>query len=147
MMSTNLFQGGSCVRTNCRIKLSDCPTNENSVGNLRVVKNGKTLQCLSPCKKWNYPSPYGLGRPEQQGAGLHLCCPTPPIQPHQCSVGPVVRTKYVNLVHRECPSAYSYAYDDKAGLHNCPNIVSFVVNVCQKFEQRTMFSLRFANIF
>ena len=41
----------------------DCPKNENEVGDLRVTKNGKTVACLSPCKKWNYPPPYGLGKP------------------------------------------------------------------------------------
>ena len=32
---------------------------------------------MSPCKAWNYPAPYGMGRPESQDPGLHLCCPTP----------------------------------------------------------------------
>lgn len=50
--------GGSCTRTNCRLSLNSCPRNEGEVGDLRVRKNGKTVQCLSPCKRWNYPAYY-----------------------------------------------------------------------------------------
>lgn len=75
-------------------------------------------------------SPFGLGRPETQGNGLWYCCPTPPITPGQCRQSLVVRTKYVNLIHRDCPTAYSYSYDDEAGLHNCANNVNFQVNFC-----------------
>lgn len=67
---------------------------------------------------------------EQEGVGLDFCCPTPPVSVEQCRKGKVVRSKYVDLIHRTCPSAYSYAYDDEAGLHNCPNPTSFVVNIC-----------------
>jgi len=123
-------QQGSCVTTQCRISLNHCPTNEDNVGDLRVIKNGRTVQCLSPCKKWNYPYPFGLGRSEVTAPGVNLCCPTPPISPNTCRAGPIVRTKYVNLVHQECPTAYAYSYDDQAGLHNCPNGVSFRVTFC-----------------
>jgi len=123
-------QQGTCVSTRCALSLGACPTNEADVGDLRVVKNGRTVQCLAPCKKWNYPPPFGLGRPEDQDPGLHLCCPTPPIWPEECRAGIVVRTQYVNLIHRDCPTAYSYSYDDEAGLHNCPNGVNFRVTFC-----------------
>jgi len=121
---------GTCRKTRCALSLGACPTNEANVGDLRVRKNGKTVQCLSPCKKWNYPPPFGLGRPESQDPGLHLCCPTPPIWPEECRKGAVVRTQYVNLIHKDCPTAYSYSYDDEAGLHNCPNGVNFHVTFC-----------------
>ncbi len=78
------------------------------------------MACLSPCKKWNFPPPYGLGLPEIQDPGVMMCCPTPPVQPAECSNGPVIQTAYVQAVHANCPTAYSYAYDDAAGLHNCP---------------------------
>ena len=35
-------------------------------------------------------------------------------------VGPVVDTKYVEAVHKLCPSVYAYAYDDGMGLAQCP---------------------------
>ncbi|CAL8128814.1 unnamed protein product [Orchesella dallaii] len=120
---------GTCTRTRCAMSLANCPT-EREVGDLRVIVGGKTVQCLSPCKKWNYPPPFGLGRPETQGNGQWYCCPTPPITPQQCRNNLVVNTEYVKLVHRDCPTAYSYSYDDEAGLHNCPNNVDFEVNFC-----------------
>jgi len=121
---------GSCVPTRCAVSLGACPTNENEVGDLRVQKGGRTVQCLAPCKKWNYPPPFGHGRPEDIYPGTHLCCPTPPIWPEECRAGIVVRTQYVNLIHRDCPTAYSYSYDDEAGLHNCPNGINFRVTFC-----------------
>ena len=108
-----------------------CPTNEvEGVGDLRVFSNGKVVACLSPCKKWNFPPPYGLGLPETQSPGDFLCCPTPPIDPLTCRAGPVVGSQYVNLIHQVCPTAYSYSYDDEAGLHNCPGETSFDVTIC-----------------
>lgn len=123
-------QEGSCRTTDCNLRLDSCPSNEDFVGDLRVFKNGRPTMCLSPCKRWNYPYPFGLGQNEQNYPGNYLCCPTPPIYPDQCRAGPVVQTKYVKLVHRDCPSAYSYAYDDEAGLHNCPRDTSFDITFC-----------------
>ena len=62
--------------------------------------------------------------------GVQLCCPTPIISPDERYVG-VVHTPYVNLVYRQCLSAYSCivvfkfpfpsnSYDDEADLHNDP---------------------------
>ena len=48
------------------------------------------------------------------------CCPTPPVSPSECSAGPVEKTKYVEAVHKLCPSVYAYAYDDGVGLAQCP---------------------------
>jgi len=123
-------QGGSCVTTNCAISLNSCPTNEAGIGDLRVIRNGRTVQCLSPCKKWNSPAPFGSGLPESQAPGVNMCCPTPPISVEQCRAGPIVQTQFVKLVHSQCPSAYGYAYDDVNGLHNCPNNVDFTVTFC-----------------
>ncbi|KAG4076940.1 hypothetical protein HA402_015927 [Bradysia odoriphaga] len=123
-------QEGSCVTTNCAMKLDSCPSNENLVGDLRIIRNDRVVQCLAPCKKWNYPPPYGMGKSERIDPGLHLCCPTPPISPQECTAGIVTQTQYVNLIHRDCPTAYSYAYDDEGGLHNCPNPTNFNVNIC-----------------
>lgn len=123
--------GGACVETVCSVSVDNCPQNEiDGLGDLRVSKNGKYVMCLSPCKKWNYPAPYGMGQPEDVEPGLHMCCPTPPIEPDDCRSGDVVRTEYVNLIHSACPSAYSYAYDDEAGLHDCPSGTSFAVTFC-----------------
>jgi len=123
--------GGSCVTTTCAVSLETCPAGEiDGIGDLRVIRNGQTVACLSPCKRWNFPAPYGLGRDEHQDPGVMFCCPTPPISSQQCSSGPVINTQYVQLVRKNCPSAYSYAYDDFAGLHTCSGDTSFVVTLC-----------------
>ncbi len=145
---------GSCVSSDCsRLSLDRCPGAEDlgagfSGQDLRVRDaSGRVIACLSPCKRWNYPAPYGLGKPESVDPGLHLCCPTP-IDPSTggcsidrscmtsaaCSNGAdplgVVRTRYVAAMREMCPSAYSYAYDDAAGLHACSSQTQFEVVFC-----------------
>lgn len=122
-------KSGSCITTKCNLSLAECPRNETQgLGDLRVIKNGKAVQCLSPCKKWNYPSPFGLGKPETEAPGVDLCCPYNDVE--RCRKGIVAQTNFVQTVHKACPTAYSYAYDDQAGLHNCPTQKSFDVTLC-----------------
>lgn len=152
-------ESGSCVTSDCsNLSLDQCPGDEDMSGggafpgfaheDLRIRDGqGKVIGCLSPCKKWNYPSPWGLGKPESADPGIHLCCPTP-LDPAtgQCTVAnscmssqscsnpgdakSVVHTEYVAAMHSMCPTAYSYAYDDAAGLHNCPSTTGFEVTFC-----------------
>lgn len=137
---------GGCTASDCsRLTLDACPAQEDIGGpvDLRI----DDVACMSPCKKWNYPAPYGLGRSESVDPGLHLCCPTP-IDPASGNCTPangcmtpdacrsttdplgVVRTDYVALIHARCPTAYSYSYDDEAGLHACPAATGFEVVFC-----------------
>jgi hypothetical protein len=150
---------GGCVTSDCsNLSLDECPGNEDLSGegadqsfaheDLRLRDGqGHVIGCLSPCKKWNYPAPWGLGESESADPGLHLCCPTP-IDPSsgQCTEAnacmtsaacsnaadplSVVHTQYVAALHSMCPSAYAYAYDDAAGLHNCPSDTGFEVVFC-----------------
>lgn len=149
---------GNCVTSDCSgLTLDKCPGNED-LGNgviggyanqdLRVRdSSGNVIGCMAPCKKWNYPAPWGLGKPENADPGLHMCCPTP-IDPNsgQCTAAnacmtsqacsntgdplSVEHTDYVNVMRQMCPTAYSYAYDDAAGLHACPSTTSFEVTFC-----------------
>jgi hypothetical protein len=151
-------ENGSCVTSDCAgLSLDACPTSEDMSGggrapfgrqDLRVRDAaGKVVACMAPCKKWNYPAPWGLGQPESADPGLHMCCPTP-IDPTKgnCSAATscmtsqacsdpkdplsVVHTDYVSALRRMCPSAYSYAYDDQAGLHTCSSEAAFEVVFC-----------------
>jgi hypothetical protein len=127
----------SCTPSDCSsLSLSACPAD------LQIP-----FGCLSPCKAWHYPPPYGLGNPESEDPGLHLCCPTP-IDPNSGACTPsngcmtpdacrdasdplsVVHTDYVALIHDRCPTAYAYSYDDAAGLHACPATTAFTVVFC-----------------
>jgi hypothetical protein len=149
----NGAEKGACVTSDCsHLSLDMCPGDEDISGyghqDLRIRDaQGHVIGCLSPCKKWNYPAPWGLGQPESADPGLHLCCPTP-IDPAsgQCTAQngcmtsgacsdagdpmSVVHTRYVEAMRSMCPSAYSYAYDDAAGLHNCPSDTGFEVIFC-----------------
>merc|ERR1711918_168192 len=44
----------------------------------------------------------------------------PPVTVEQCRAGPANTMEYTQLIHSECPSVYSYAYDDAVGLQTCP---------------------------
>jgi hypothetical protein len=148
---------GTCTASDCsKLTLDACPATDDLGGgvypayasvDLRVPAAGAPVACLSPCKKWNYPSPYGFGQPEAADPGLHMCCPTPIdpasgnctiangcMTPDACRAAAdpvsVVHTDYVALVHARCPTAYSYAYDDLAGLHACPADTRFLVTFC-----------------
>ena len=150
---------GSCVASDCStLTLASCPQHEDMSGggefpafadvDLRAIApGGQVIGCMSPCKKWNYSPPFGLSKPESQDPGLHMCCPTPIdpgtgncteangcIGPDQCRstsdpMG-VERTSYVDTVRTECPSAYSYSYDDAQGLHACNAPVGFELVFC-----------------
>lgn len=122
----------TCVPTSCSLDLSQCPTSEiDGVGDLRIqVSPGDVVQCFSPCKKWTWPTPLGDGKTEQDATGSAMCCPNPPVSSEQCNEGDVARTEYVQVVHEQCPSAYSFAFDDKGGSHDCPNGTRFTVTLC-----------------
>lgn len=145
-------ESGSCVSSDCSgLALDRCPGAEKIGGafeDLRVRDgSGRVIACMAPCKKWNYPAPWGRGQSEAVDPGLHLCCPTP-IDPvsggctidrscmtsEACSNAgdplSVVHTQYVAAMRSMCPSAYSYAYDDAAGLHACSSQTSFEVTFC-----------------
>jgi hypothetical protein len=142
---------GSCTPSDCSmLTLDACPIAEDLGGAVYPAYADRDLRvqdvgCMSPCKAWNYPAPYGLGRAESQDPGLHLCCPTP-LAPAQCTIANgcmtpqacrattdplgVTHTEYVKRVHARCPTAYAYSYDDEAGLHACPADAGFRVVFC-----------------
>ena len=145
---------GSCVSSDCsQLSLDGCPSDDDLGASymhedLRIRDGaGNVIACAAPCKKINYPAPYGHGQPENVDPGLHMCCPTP-IDPasgnctaangcmtsEACRDGSdpasVVRTGYVAALHRMCPSAYAFSYDDANGLHACPPDTRFEVTFC-----------------
>jgi hypothetical protein len=68
-----------------RLDLNKCPSDEIINGksyDLRLYDNNRIIGCMSPCKKLNYPAPYGYGMNENEDPALHMCCPTP-----ACSTG------------------------------------------------------------
>ena len=148
-----------CLVTDCSaLSVNGCPSGDNlSEGGAfpqygaedeRVRDSaGNVIGCISPCKKLNYPAPWGVGLSESVDPALHMCCPTP-IDPStgQCTVAngcmtadacrntadprSVTHTSYVAAVHSMCPSAYAYSYDDANGLRACPSDTQFLVTFC-----------------
>lgn len=122
--------GGRCTPTSCSLSLKDCPTAENdSVGDLQIKNGTEVVQCFAPCKKWTWPTPLGDGKTEADPTGQALCCPSP-VTPEQCNTGIVASTKYVELVHGACETAYAFSYDDKGGSHDCDPGTTFTVTLC-----------------
>lgn len=120
------------------MSVAQCPKNERSgLGDLTFkARDNSLVGCLSPCKKWTSAKPIGNGMGEMDGDGRLLCCPHPnrpingknPVSAEECRRGPVVQTEYVKLVRRICPTAYSYAFDDVQGSHDCLPRTNFMVN-------------------
>lgn len=115
------------------LPMSVCPTTENistngaypalASVNLRMTAPGdagvQQAGCYSDCSRltmnqWNGMN-YGPGSPQ----AVSYCCPTPPMSPAQCRLGPVATGGYTALVHRYCPQVYAYAYDDGTGNWTC----------------------------
>ena len=49
---------------------------------------------------------------------------------HWTGTAPNAKVPLWNSLRRGCPTAYSYAYDDQAGLHSCSTPMSFDVTLC-----------------
>lgn len=123
--------GGRCTPTSCALDLAACPAKEiDGVGDLRIKDGRDVVQCFAPCKKWTWPTPLGDGGSEGTQPGIDMCCPNPPVSPMQCRAGQIEQTKYVALVRKECPTAYSYSFDDKGGSHDCDPGTTFAVTFC-----------------
>ena len=116
------------------LALSSCPTHEylgKVVGveslHLKDAASGQTVGCYAPCAKLTFAQLGGHTFTPESAEAQDYCCPTPPITPAACSAGPVIKTAFVEAVHRLCPSVYAYAYDDGMGLAQCPAGTSYDV--------------------
>lgn len=110
------------------LHLSECPSHENVQGlgpkdfRLRHPDSGDVVGCYSPCAfltTSNWDNPDGTYAPPDSTAGPY-CCPTPPISSEECRAGPADSSEYTQLIHKQCPHVYAYAYDDGVGLQVCP---------------------------
>ena len=68
-------------------------------GPLAVQNSGKTVACLSACEKFSTDE---------------TCCRGAYNTPETCPP-----TSYSQVFKKACPSAYSYAYDDKTSTFTC----------------------------
>jgi len=157
-----------CIGSNCGFKgvdastldVAKCPSGEDLTANgnfstvnvqgtsvalksvdLRIIKNGQILGCMSPCKRLNWGVPYGLQQSEDSGSTMWMCCPTPTpnncnpsqgcVSPTTCRAGPIENTQFVAAVHTMAPGVYAYSYDDGVGLHACPaGVTKYTMEFC-----------------
>lgn len=121
------------------VAMSACPAAENLSTNgqfpalasvnmlLTNPQNAARAGCYSDCGRLTFSQWNGMSYAPQSPQAQMYCCPTPPIQPGACRVGPVASTSYTQLVHRTCPQVYAYGYDDGTGLFSCPAGVRYEV--------------------
>lgn len=115
------------------LPMSECPSSADlSTGgmypeyaDLSMVATNPTdmdpAGCYSDCGRMTYDQ-WGEtpGLTPSDAAAQAYCCPTPPVSPDTCRMGPVASSAYTTLVHRTCPQVYAYSYDDGTGLWACP---------------------------
>ncbi|ORZ11970.1 thaumatin [Absidia repens] len=76
-----------------------CPTVPSCPDDMKLTSNGKFVGCQSACSK------YGTDE---------YCCTGSHNTPDKCSPN-----SYSKAVKDDCPSAYSYAYDDSTSTYSC----------------------------
>ena len=114
------------------LPMSLCPTMENLSSNgmfsqyaslsMVATEPGNSMAggCYSDCGRMTYQQwSETPGLSPSDPAAQDYCCPTPPVSPSACRMGPVASSGYTQLVHRTCPQVYAYAYDDGTGLWSC----------------------------
>ncbi|KAK7842435.1 thaumatin-like protein 1 [Quercus suber] len=97
---------GSCHSTSC-------PGNVNSVcpSELAVKgPDGSVIACKSACLALNQPQYCCTG-----AFGTPATCPP---------------TNYSMIFKKQCPQAYSYAYDDKTSTFTCPTGANYLITFC-----------------
>lgn len=105
--------------------MEKCPSNENHVGDLRIMNNGNVASCQSPCKKWT-----NQGHSESEGVGKEFCISAPVVTFDTSVDEDFENTKYFNLVRGYCGGVYSHKADDYMGSYSCKNPTNFVVKLC-----------------
>jgi hypothetical protein len=137
----------SCKNVDCSGLIMDaCPKtedlshgNENqaitypefSSVNLKAANKGEPAACFSTCAYLTQSALHPFGGehflPADPQAYMY-CCPFEDAE--KCRQGPVTSTRYVDLIHAQCPKAYSFAYDDNHGNFNCNYTTRFTVTYC-----------------
>ncbi|XP_034911995.1 thaumatin-like protein 1b [Populus alba] len=101
-------QGGS---SECRS--TSCAANVNAVCDSKLAvkgSDGTVIACKSACLAFNQPQ---------------FCCTGEFSTPDKC-----LASNYSSIFKQQCPEVYSYAYDDKSSLLNCPSGSNYVINFC-----------------
>ncbi|KAI8004971.1 hypothetical protein LOK49_LG08G00261 [Camellia lanceoleosa] len=98
--------GVNCTTTGCEVDLNGaCPSE------LKVTSSeGECLACKSPCKAFGQ---------------AQYCCSGAYGTPDTCKP-----SSYSELFKSACPTAYSYAYDDKTSTFTCVGAAAYLITFC-----------------
>ncbi|KAK9740019.1 hypothetical protein RND81_03G005000 [Saponaria officinalis] len=97
--------GPNCSVTGCFVDLNEaCPTD------LRVASEEGTMACKSACGAFNSPE---------------YCCSGAYGTPDKCKP-----SSYSEVFKKACPTAYSYAYDDKTSTFTCSGSPDYTITFC-----------------
>ncbi|ESQ55582.1 hypothetical protein EUTSA_v10024677mg [Eutrema salsugineum] len=95
----------TCIAAGCMVDLNKtCPDD------LDLFTDGKQIGCISACRKYNT---------------REICCTHDFKSKQKCKP-----TIYTRNFERDCPLAYSYAYNDNNSTLTCPDSTDFVVTFC-----------------
>lgn len=103
-----LIQGGT---GDC--KPSSCPANINGACPAQLQQkgpDGKVIACKSACTAFGDPK---------------YCCTGAFNSPQKCPP-----TQYSQFFKKQCPLAYSYAYDDKSSTFTCFKGPNYTITFC-----------------
>lgn len=104
-------QGGSgpnCTKTGCAVDLNGlCPSE------LRITSDGGSVACKSACDAFQQPQ---------------YCCSGAYGSPDTCKP-----SSYSQIFKKACPTAYSYAYDDKTSTFTCSH-ADYLITFCPQIN-------------
>ncbi|KAK6147095.1 hypothetical protein DH2020_018007 [Rehmannia glutinosa] len=98
--------GPNCPTTACPTDINNGCPNDLAVRD----PNGGVIGCKSACVAFNQPQ---------------YCCTGAYSTPDTCKP-----SNYSQNFKRQCPQAYSYAYDDKSSTFTCPTGGNYVITFC-----------------
>nr|WIL60103.1 nodulation protein [Melilotus officinalis] len=97
---------GDCKPSSCPANINDvCPAELQMKGS-----DGKVVACKSACVAFNQPQ---------------YCCTAEFNSPDKCKP-----TQYSDIFEKQCPQAYSYAYDDKSSTFTCFKGPNYTITFC-----------------
>ncbi|XP_051131594.1 thaumatin-like protein 1 [Andrographis paniculata] len=98
--------GPNCPTTSCSSNVNSACPNELALRG----DDGAVIGCRSACTVFQQPQ---------------YCCTGSYGSPTTCRP-----TNYSMIFKKQCPQAYSYAYDDSSGIFTCPTGGNYVITFC-----------------
>ncbi|KAL0739952.1 hypothetical protein Bca4012_081465 [Brassica carinata] len=106
-------ENGTCKSIGCDVDIKKtCPT--ELWDNRTDIRSNDPYACETSCQKNQLPELCCVGLYQEEG-----------VPPQECK-----RTIFSETFNRECPGAYSYAYDTNISTFTCPYSSNFLIQFC-----------------